>query len=89
MKLRLFISLILCSFLAASAKDSSVYKTGEGIPGDRDYTNFREPVIVKTNSGKLILGCQAGNRLSWPERSGQDLVIRISPDQGRRGDLSS
>lgn len=40
-------------------------------------------MVVKTKSGKLILGLQAGNRLSWPERSGQDLAVRISSDQGK------
>ena len=46
------------------------------------YTNYREPVVVRTKSGRLIVGVQAGNRLAWPERSGQDLVIRTSDDNG-------
>ena len=39
--------------------------------------------MVRTNSGKLVVGIQAGNRHAWPERSGQDLVVRTSDDHGR------
>jgi N-sulfoglucosamine sulfohydrolase len=51
--------------------------------GSHKYENYREPVVVRTKSGRLILGVHAGNRLSWPERSGQDLVIRTSDDKGK------
>ncbi|MFC4991604.1 exo-alpha-sialidase [Rubritalea tangerina] len=51
--------------------------------GDHKYECYREPVTVKTNSGRIVVGVHAGNRLSWPERSGQDLVIRYSDDQGK------
>jgi N-sulfoglucosamine sulfohydrolase len=51
--------------------------------GSHIYENYREPVVVRTKSGRLILGVHAGNRLSWPERSGQDLVIRTSDDKGK------
>ncbi|MDA7915598.1 glycoside hydrolase, partial [Verrucomicrobia bacterium] len=54
----------------------------DDVDGHR-YTNFREPVVVKTKSGRLIVGLHAGNRLSWPERSGQDLAVRISADKGK------
>jgi len=50
---------------------------------DPQYTNYREPVVVRTNSGELVVGIQAGNRHAWPERSGQDLVVRRSDDNGR------
>lgn len=60
-----------------------VFQADHDLVGEHRYKNYREPVVVKTKSGKLILGLQAGNRLSWPERSGQDLAIRISSDQGR------
>ena len=39
-------------------------------------------VVVKTKSGRLVVGCHAGNRQAWPERSGQDLAIRYSDDHG-------
>jgi sialidase-1 len=50
---------------------------------DQKYVCVREPVVVKTNSGRMVVGVQAGNRHSWPERSGQDLVVRYSDDGGR------
>ena len=50
--------------------------------GEHEYQSYREPVTVKTRSGRIIVGLHAGNRLSWPERSGQDLVMRYSDDLG-------
>jgi len=47
------------------------------------YQSYREPVTVITKSGRIVVGVHAGNRLSWPERSGQDLVIRYTDDQGK------
>lgn len=72
------------------AKDAP--KQPDGIPvfrakvdqlGKHKYPCYREPVTVKTKSGRLVVGVHAGNRLSWPERSGQDLVIRYSDDMGK------
>ena len=60
-----------------------VYRAGVDAHGTHHYTNYREPVVVRTNSGRLVVGVQAGNRLTWPERSGQDLVVRMSDDNGR------
>lgn len=59
-----------------------VFQTSKDKAGDHAYTNFREPVVVRTNSGRLIVGIQAGDRHAWPERSGQDLVVRSSDDNG-------
>ncbi|MGY8659117.1 MAG: sialidase family protein [Verrucomicrobiales bacterium] len=47
------------------------------------YACFREPVVVRTKSGRIVIGIQAGNRHAWPERSGQDLVVRFSDDDGK------
>ena len=60
-----------------------IFRAGSDKPGAHKYENYREPVVVRTSSGRLIVGVQAGNRLSWPERSGQDLVIRTSDDNGK------
>ena len=46
------------------------------------YKNFREPVVIRTEPGKIVVAIQAGNRLAWPERSGQDLVVKVSGDEG-------
>ena len=54
----------------------------DSVEGHR-YQCYREPVTVKTKSGRILVGVHAGNRLSWPERSGQDLAIRYSDDQGK------
>jgi len=65
-------------------KDASpVYRAEVDSLGKHKYKTYREPVTVKTNSGRLIIGVQAGNRKAWPERSGQDLVIRYSDDKGK------
>lgn len=60
-----------------------VFRADHDKVGDHAYTNYREPAVVRTRSGKIVVGVQAGNRLAWPERSGQDLVARISSDNGR------
>jgi len=60
-----------------------VFRAGVDAAGTHHYTNFREPVVVRTNSGRLIVGVHAGNRLAWPERSGQDLAVRMSDDKGK------
>ncbi len=55
----------------------------DGVPVEDMYQCFREPVVIKTNTGRLVVGCHAGNRLEWPERSGQDYVVRYSDDGGK------
>ena len=60
-----------------------VFSAAQDRAGAHQYTNYREPVVVRTNSGKLFVGVHAGNRLKWPERSGQDLAVRISTDNGK------
>jgi len=60
-----------------------VFRAKHDKAGEHRYTNYREPVVVRTKSGKLVVGVHAGNRLGWPERSGQDLAIRISSDNGK------
>ena len=47
------------------------------------YACYREPVTIKTKTGRIVVGCHAGNRLEWPERSGQDFVVRYSEDGGK------
>lgn len=87
MKLSL-IALVALVSPFASAKEpaqqpSPVFQAKVDTLGDHKYQCYREPVTVKTNSGRIIVGVHAGNRMSWPERSGQDLVIRYSDDQGK------
>ena len=47
------------------------------------YQCYREPVVVRTKSGRIVALCHAGNRHAWPERSGQDLAVTFS-DDGRK-----
>ncbi len=65
-----------------TSEPSPVFQAEVDEVGGHRYSNYREPVVVRTNSGRLIVGVQAGNRLAWPERSGQDLVVRLSDDSG-------
>jgi len=62
---------------------SPLFQAGVDKADTHQYTNFREPVVVRMKSGRLIVGVQAGNRLGWPERSGQDLAVRLSDDNGK------
>ena len=70
------------SDLLFAASETKVPGHKDGVPLKDMYQCFREPVVVKTNSGRLVVGCHAGNKLEWPERSGQDFVIRYSDDGG-------
>ena len=60
-----------------------VFRTSEDKVDGHQYASFREPVVVRTKSGRVVIGVQAGNRHAWPERSGQDLVVRYSDDEGK------
>lgn len=79
--------LALSSTLLMAANTTSegtpVFQADKDKAGEHRYACYREPVTVKTNSGRVVVGVHAGNRLSWPERSGQDLVVRYSDDQGK------
>lgn len=70
------------SKIVFAADETRVPGHKDGVPVKDMYQCFREPVVVKTNSGRLVVGCHAGNKLEWPERSGQDFVIRYSDDGG-------
>lgn len=69
--------------LLFAADETNVPGHEDGMPVQNMYQCFREPVAVKTNSGRIIVGCHAGNKLDWPERSGQDYVIKYSDDGGK------
>jgi len=64
-------------------ESSPVFRADVDRAGTHQYTNYREPVVVRTVSGRLIIAVHAGNKRGWPERSGQDLVVRYSDDQGK------
>lgn len=70
------------------AENTTVSGHLDGVPVKDMYQCFREPVVVKTKSGRLVVGCHAGNKLEWPERSGQDFVIRYSDDGGKNWSTS-
>lgn len=71
------------TFAIDAADSVPVFQADIDRVGQHQYTNYREPVVVRTKSGRLIVGLHAGNRLGWPERSGQDLVVRTSDDNGK------
>ena len=66
-----------------AASETKVPGHHDGVPTKDMYQCFREPVVVQTKTGRIIVACQAGNKIEWPERSGQDLVIRYSDDEGK------
>jgi sialidase-1 len=47
-----------------------------------NYFQFREQNIIVTNSGKLVVIVQGRDKSNWSDRSGQDLVAKISEDNG-------
>ena len=47
------------------------------------YPQYREQNVVVTNDGKVVLLCQGRNKSNWSDRSGQDLVVKVSADSGR------
>jgi len=49
---------------------------------DKKYAQFREQNITVTNSGKVVAIVQGRNASPWSDRSGQDLVCKISGDNG-------
>ena len=76
------------SVLVFSAGRDHVVGHSDGQIGKRAkskdmYQCYREPVVVRTNSGRIVVLCHAGNRYAWPERSGQDLAVTFSDDGGK------
>lgn len=56
----------------------------EGIPDSKTrYGQFREPGMVLTKSGRIVILAQARDHSRWSDRSGQDLVVRHSDDHGK------
>ena len=49
----------------------------------KPYWQYREQNILVTNSGKIICIVQGRNASSWSDRSGQDLLCKISEDMGQ------
>jgi len=70
-------------FAADWPEPSPLFQADVDRAGRHQYTNNREPVVVRTVSGRLIVAVHAGNKRGWPERSGQNLVVRYSDDQGK------
>jgi Neuraminidase (sialidase) len=71
------------SNLLFGAEETAVPAHTDGVPVKDRYQCYREPVVIKINIGRLVIGCHAGNKLEWPERSGQDYLIRYSDDGGK------
>ena len=62
-----------------------VFQTKVDEVDGHQYASFREPVVARTKSDRIVIGVQAGNRHAWPERAGQDPVVRLSDDEGETG----
>lgn len=56
----------------------------EGIPdANTRYGQFREPGMITTKSGRIVILAQARDHSKWSDRSGQDLAVRHSDDNGK------
>jgi sialidase-1 len=49
---------------------------------EEKYAQFREQNITVTNSGKIVAIVQGRNASPWSDRSGQDLICKVSKDNG-------
>jgi sialidase-1 len=85
------ILLLLTACVAKDKQDKNVPRTypvfiegEEPVLGYKDerYAQFREQNILVTNSGKVVVIVQGRNATRWSDRSGQDLVCKISDDHG-------
>jgi len=64
-------------FVAGAEQIEGVDNTAE------KYLQYREQNVVVTNDGTVVVVCQGRNKSPWPDRSGQDLVVKTSRDSGR------
>ena len=54
------------SSLLFAADETVVPGHTDGVPVKDMYQCYREPVVIKTNTGRLVVGVHAGNKLEWP-----------------------
>lgn len=47
------------------------------------YAQYREQNVVVTCNGTVVVVCQGRNKSRWSDRSGQDLVVKTSCDNGK------
>ncbi|MFC1497491.1 exo-alpha-sialidase [Verrucomicrobiota bacterium] len=87
MKKIILIIAVLCYGVLAEAIDVFVAgkeKTDWRKKSDEPhYCKYREQNVVQTKSGRIVVVCQGRNKSSWCDRSGQDLVVKTSDDNGR------
>ena len=63
-------------FVAGSEEIDGVQNAAE------KYPQYREPNVVVTDNGTVVVVCQGRNKSRWSDRSGQDLVAKTSDDRG-------
>lgn len=87
MKLTLFLLFITTTAPAAEPARPVFVAGSESFAGvenaSTQYPQYREQNVVVTRSGAVVAVCQARNKSNWSDRSGQDLVCKISRDNGR------
>ena len=69
----------------AGAQTYNVFQGGqEDIKGHHNqiFPQEREQKGIITNSGKVVVVVQGRNESDWSDRSGQDLICKISKDDG-------
>jgi sialidase-1 len=79
---------VCCTVVVDAAEVIDVMVAGETpVEGVADantrYGQFREPGMITTRSGRVVLLAQARDHSGWSDRSGQDLVVRHSDDHGK------
>ena len=67
-----------------SAPNDRIEGRGDGVKlGRGTYDKVREQNVVVTNDGTIVAICQGRNKSNWSDRSGQDLLMKVSSDSGR------
>ncbi|PHR92048.1 MAG: hypothetical protein COA78_33775 [Blastopirellula sp.] len=83
-------ALTVCCYASANDTIKStdiMIAGGTSVAGVSDsktrYGQFREPGMIVTQNGRIVILAQARDHSGWSDRSGQDLVVRYSDDYGR------
>ena len=88
MRVLIVVCMMMATWLNAGEKPeiTTVFEAKkETVNGHKDvpFYRYREQNIIVTNSGKVVCIVQGRNKSGWCDRSGQDLLCKISEDSGK------
>jgi sialidase-1 len=81
-----YVLFILAVALCSAGDSVGVLVAGEtkvrGLENPLRYAQFREQNVLVTKSGRIVVLAQGRDKSKWSDRSGQDLVVCHSDDDG-------